>query len=149
MSICIGREPEGVNAVKEEGDWEEVVMTVDSGATDTVMPPSLLPSVQLTEGAAFRRGVEYEMANGEMAPNLGEKRFKGVTEEGSEREVVAQVVEVSQSLLSVSRCVAAGNRVVFDAEGSYIENKATGEVSWMQEEGRLWTVKMWVRRQGF
>ena len=49
---------------------------------------------------------------GEYSPNLGEKKFRGVTEEGSLRGVTAQVVDVSQNLLSVYRCVKAGNRVV-------------------------------------
>ena len=28
----------------------------------------------------------------------------------------------------------AGHRVVFDDDGSYIENKATGELNWLREE---------------
>ena len=58
------------------------------------------------------------MANGDYAPNLGEKKFHGVTEEGTLRGLTAQVVDVSQNLLSVHRCIRAGNRVVFDSEGS-------------------------------
>ena len=30
-------EPQGVNAVDVKGDWEEIKMAVDSGATETVM----------------------------------------------------------------------------------------------------------------
>ena len=146
VKICVAKEPEGIGAVKEEGDWEELELTVDSGATDTVIQPKTLPSIEITEGPAFKRGVEYEMANGEYAPNLGEKKFQGVTEEGSLRGLTAQVVEVSQNLLSVHRCVKAGNRVVFDSDGSYVENKATGEVNWLTETGNLWTLKLWVKK---
>ena len=101
MKICVAKEPEGIGAVKEEGDWEELELTVDSGATDTVIQPKTLPSIEITEGPAFKRGVEYEMANGEYAPNLGEKKFQGVTEEGSLRGLTAQVVEVSENLLRI------------------------------------------------
>ena len=146
MKICVAKEPEGIGAVKEEGDWEELELTVDSGVTDTVIQPKALPSVEVTEGPAFKRGVEYEMANGEYSPNLGEKKFRGVTEEGSLRGVTAQVVDVSQNLLSVYRCVKAGNRVVFDSEGSYVENKTSGEVNWLTENGNLWTLKLWVKK---
>ena len=146
MKICIAKEPEGIGAVMEDGDWDEVELTVDSGATDTVMGPGTLGSIPITEGAAFKRGVEYEMANGQYCPNLGERRFRGFTEEGNERGLVAQVVDVSQSLLSVSRCVKAGNRVVFDSDGPYVENKATGEVNWLTEKGNLWTLKLWVKK---
>ena len=119
---------------------------MDSAATDTVLSPKTLTCVPITEGAAFKRGVEYEMANGQYCPNLGERSFRGFAEEGSERAVVAQVVDVSQSLLSVSRCVKAGNRVVFDSDGSYVENKVTGEINWLTEKGNLWTLKMWVKK---
>ena len=73
MKICVAKEPEGIGAVKEEGDWEELELTVDSGATDTVIQPMVLPSVEVTEGPAFKRGVEYEMANGEHG--AGCRRF--------------------------------------------------------------------------
>ena len=86
------------------------------------------------------------MANGEYSPNLGEKKFHGVTEEGSLRGLTAQVVDVSQNLLSIHRCVKAGDRVVFDSEGSYVENKETGEVNWLTETCNLWTLKLWVKK---
>ena len=53
---------------------------------------------------------------------------------------------MNQGLLSVSKAVAAGNKVVFDAEGSYIENKISGARTWMHAEGGMYTIKMWVKR---
>ena len=88
------------------------------------------------------------MANGSFAPNLGEKGFTGMTNEGSPRDIVAQVVEVSQPLLSVRKCVRAGNRVVFDPDGSYVEDITTGARTWMVDDGNLWSIKMWVARSG-
>ena len=85
------------------------------------------------------------MANGVTIPNEGEKRFNAFTEEGKEKRMVLQVCEVNQGLLSVSKAVAAGNRVAFDSAGSYIESKATGEKTWMNAEGGMYTLKMWVR----
>ena len=43
--------------------------------------------------------------------------------------MVAAVTEVDDALLSVSKVVRAGNRVVFDQSGSYIEHKTSGEVT--------------------
>ena len=55
-----------------------------------------------------------------------------------------QVCDVNQGLLSVSKAVAAGNRVVFnppwDPEGSYIENENTGERLWLEEQGGLYVL---------
>ena len=111
-----------------------------------MIKPKTLPGINATEGRAYKRGVEYEMENGEMAPNLGDNKFNGVTEEGTLRGLTAQVVDVSQNLLSVHRCVKAGNRVVFDSEGSYVENKRNGEVNWLTENGNLWILKLWVKK---
>ena len=74
-------EPEGLYAL-EDHEWEEVEMAVDSGATETVIGEDILQFLALLEGLACRRGVKYEVANGVRIPNLGEKRFTGITEEG-------------------------------------------------------------------
>ena len=82
-------------------------------------------------------------------PNLGEKQFKGVAEDGSVKNITAQVCEVNKSLLSVSKAVKAGNRVVFDGEESYVENKATGEKTWLVEENGMFALKLWVKTSPF
>ena len=147
--ICIAIEHEGAKAVKQDDEWEEIKLAADSGATDTVIPPGDLPSIEMREGASYKRGVEYEMANGSFCPTLGEKQFVGFTAEGEAQSVVAQVVDVSQGLLSVRTCTKSGNRVVFDIDGSYIENKATGKIIWLEEDGNLWSLRMWVKKRPF
>ena len=47
-------------------------MAVDSGASETVLPEEDLPSIELKEGEAKRKGVQYEVADGTLIPNLGE-----------------------------------------------------------------------------
>ena len=63
--------------------------------------------------------------------------------------IKAQVCDVNQPLLSVRRVVAAGNRVVFDDTGSYIENKKDGSKIWMGGSQGMYTLKMWVKKTGF
>ena len=63
-------------------------------------------------------------------------------------EVTAQVCDVSKALLSVKRVVAAGNRVVFEPEQAYIEDVATGKRLQMQNNGGMYTLKMWVKANG-
>ena len=46
------------------------------------------------------------------------------------------------------RIVAAGHRVVFDAE-SYIEDTTTGERMYLEEEEGMYVLNMWVRNEGF
>ena len=43
--------------------------------------------------------------------------------------MLAAVTDVDDALLSVSKVVKAGNRVVFDESGSYIEHKTSGEIT--------------------
>ena len=38
----------------------------------------------------------------------------------------------------------AGNRVVFDEDGSYIEDKNTGERMWLKEKDGMYMLKLWV-----
>ena len=106
-------------------------MYVDSGATETVITEQMLSAIKLHEGTQSRRGVTYEVANGVTIPNLGEKKFIAHTQGGQKRGITAQVCEVNKALLSVTKLVQQGNRLVFADNGSYIENVETGEKVWM------------------
>ena len=65
------------------------------------------------------------------------------------KSVVAQVCDVNRGLLSVRKITRSGNRVVFDNEGSYIENKTTGEVTRLKDDGGMYELTMWVKRKDF
>ena len=126
------------------GDWEEIELAVDSGATETVMGEDMLMSVETKPGHASKKGVRYEVANGTIIPNLGEKQFKGISEEGTTRGITAQICDVNKGLLSVKKMAKAGNRVVFDEDGSYIEDKRSGERMWLKEKDGMYMLKLWV-----
>ena len=106
----------------------------------------MLTHIETTEGNAYKRGVQYEVASGELIPNLGEKRFEAVNDAGVIRGMTAQVCDVSRALLSVKKAVQSGNRVVFEPEGGYIEDLSTGERLKLQEQGGMYVLKMWARR---
>ena len=85
--------------------WEKVTLTVDSGASDTVIPPHYLRwcAISHTE----KVGTEYEVANGENVYNIGERRcIMRMAETGKateELEIAFQVVEdVHKPLLLLS-----------------------------------------------
>jgi len=141
--------PEHVAELSCTGEWEVIELAVDSGATEIVLPEESLKSVAMHEGEASKRGVMYEVANGVQIPNLGEKKFVGISEEGVARGLKAQIAEVNKGLLSVAKVVKNGNRVVFEESGSYIEDCETGERMWLQEVGGMYMLKMWVRNPGF
>ena len=43
----------------------------------------------------------------------------------------------------------AGNKVVFAAAGSYIEDEAGGEIMPLTEKGGMYMIRLWVKAQGF
>ena len=140
------RDPGELNTFSQDGIWEEIKYSVDSGATESVTPEDMPKSIPTTQGAACKRGVEYEVANGVSIPNEGEKRFTAVTEEGKEKNMVVQVCDVNQGLLSVSKAVAAGNRVVFDGDGSYIENKTSKKIVKIEKVQGGYLLNLWVKK---
>ena len=129
------------------GEWEEIDMAVDSGATETVLGEQMAVTVKIEPGEASRRGVKYEVADGTLINNQGEKRFQAETTEGIRRKFVAQVTEVNKGLLSVSKLVQSGHRVVFEKGGSYIEDIDSGEVMKLREAGGMYMLKMWIPRK--
>ena len=66
--------PDSLNSVTNDG-WEGVEMTVDSGASETVVGEDMISAAATKEGQASRRGVVYEVANGVRIPNLGENNL--------------------------------------------------------------------------
>ena len=139
--------PEVTSRVQDDG-WEEVDLVVDSGASEAVVGPHMVQPIDAVEGESYRQGVKYEVANGIRIPNLGEKRFVGISEEGLPRQMKAQVCDINKGLLSVSRIVGAGNRVVFDPEGSYIEDLGTQERMYMKASRGLYMLKLWTKSAG-
>ena len=76
--------------------------------------------------------------------NKGEVGLSAVTGENHDIELKVQMVDVTKPLLAVRKMCGAGNRVVFDDEGSYIEDKATGARTAIQREDGTYAVWVWV-----
>ena len=55
-----------------------------------------------------------------------------------------QVTDVTKALVSVSKIVANGNKVVFDGSGSFIENKRSRERLWMREDNGVYVLYVYV-----
>ena len=140
---------EGLNNVTAN-EWKRVRFCVDSGAGETVMAEEELPEVETKESWGSKRGQSYEVANGDEIDNKGEKKFVGhmVTIDGGDsggRGVTAQVCDVHRPLMAVKRVCKHGNRVVFDDDGSYVENKQTGERMKIEEDDGDYVLDLWVK----
>ena len=88
--------------------WEEMHAIVDSGATVPVLHPRMRKAYSVEESAAPAAGVEYEIANGDNLPCLGQKRMAVMTQEGTLRGYSTQCADVSKALQSVRSLVGTG-----------------------------------------
>ena len=118
-SMFLLYEKRGVlNAVDPK--WEKLTLTVDSGASDTVVPRTVCSLAPIVKGPRF--GTEYEIANGDTVDNEGERNCLMRTSESdgsdeSAMEVQFQIVDVSKALLSVHRVCEQGHKVLFAGKG--------------------------------
>ena len=99
----------------------------------------------LVRASAANRDRQYKLADGSLIPHKGQKTFKAVTNAGLEKQLTASVTDVDKPLLSVAQIVRSGSRVIFDTTGSYVEDENKERI-WLDQQGGLYTLKMWVPR---
>ena len=130
-------------AASQKPRWERVVLTVDSGASDTVLPPSVARNVPLLPSPKV--GTEYEVANGGVVVNLGEKKAQIKLREDSPNSLIMsfQVVEVHKPLLAVSSLVQAGHEVIFSDDDPHIK-LSNGEKLKMKNNGGTYELEIWI-----
>ena len=124
--------------------WARLTSVVDSGAAESVIPESMVDWIPLEAGESFQRGTTYTSASGQVIPNLGSRTVKGMTNEMLEVSAVYQVCAVTKPLSSVARMCSAGNRVVFEDDGGYIEHIATGAVTPVRKENGVYVWDLWI-----
>jgi hypothetical protein len=122
--------------------WEELEVTVDSGAAVTVMPVEMckyVPTEKTNDIGPFRA------ANGATIANHGMRSLKGLDENNMPMGFHTHVAGVTKFLASVSKLTEAGHRVEFDEEtGHKIINKKTGSVRYMTKQNGVFKLPMWV-----
>ena len=130
-----------------EDGWIEIEVTVDSGACDTVMPAAMCGHISISQTEDSRRGVEYEVANGETIPNLGERHCLLMSENSNVmKKIVFQCADIHKPLLSVSRCADLGYQCILDDHGGMLKDKVTGEEIPLHRRGNLYVMRAWVRQ---
>ena len=127
-------------------EWEKITILVDSGATENVTNKNTMKGYKILKNSASESGLTYTTANGKEIPNLGEKVVVVATSDGTNKSIKFQICDVTKCLASVSRIVEAGHRVIFDIPeaGSFIENRRTGERTYLRQERGLYLLDAWV-----
>ena len=135
-----------LSPVSASAEWQEVELTADTGACDTVIPKAMCPMIPITPSAQSRAGMEYEVAAGQTIPNLGERRCEMWTEGAEQPKAISmQVADVHKALLSLSRCADMGFESRFGSAFGCLIDQATGEVIPLQRKGNLYVLKCWIR----
>ena len=92
-----------------------------------------------------REGHNYYGPAGDPIPNLGRQDVKGTTESGNLLNIGFDVAKITRPLASVAEIVRKNYRVVFDTDGSFIEDKKTGKWIDVRQEGSLYYLDLWVQ----
>ena len=108
----------------QEGAWEKIEVTVDSGAIDTVAPKHVAGLFELEETKSSKAGEHYVAANGSKITNYGQRKVKGVTpkEDGEWQKIdlCMQVADVKKPLCSVSKLADTGYECVQGKRGCFL-----------------------------
>ena len=140
----IARKPQQLLVLpSKEITWEKMTLTVDSGAPDTVVPPKFCSwsTIFHTE----KVGTEYEVANGDVVHNMGERRcVMKVSEKSGELNIAFQVVEVHKPLLAVSSITAQGHQVIFADKDDHIL-LSSGEKLPLRNVNGVFELDVWIK----
>ncbi len=139
-TLCPFKKPRmDVAPTDDPRTWEIMSAVVDSGASIAALTPEDGKGYPVEESAASKAGVEYEVANKDTVPALGQKKLAVITPEGSLRGYRSEVADVSGPLQSVRQLLGAKHCVLFglgpNEEEHLIINKLTGEINRMRDDG--------------
>jgi len=119
-------------------------VTSDSGASDTVAPEEVFLDYPLEPSPGSRTNVWYVGAGGQRIKNQGQRQILILTKEKRLRWITVQVAKVKKLLGSVSKNNDYGQRVVYDLDESYIQDKKTGEKVNLEREKGVFKFDAWV-----
>ena len=121
-------------------------MCIDSGACDTVMPRLGFDGIPIVPSLQSLAGIEYEVANSETIPNLGERRCQMAIPGSTQlRSITFQVADVHKPLLSVAKCADLGYECRLGKNGGVLIELDTGEQIPLVREGNLYSMKVWIK----
>jgi hypothetical protein len=131
-----------LNTVNFSEGGHELTITIDSGASENVIGPNMLPSVPVVESEGSKEGVMYVTANGTVMPNRGEQHVHVMTKEGHKCMLNMQVTDVKKPLMSVARICDAGHEVTFTSGGGMIKHVKSGQVTKFNRVDNVYRLKV-------
>ena len=127
--------------------WVKIKTVMDSGAAESVAPPTMAPRVSISESPGSKNGQHYVSASAGRLPNMGQQQLRVQTNEGRDAKVVYQIAEVSRPLTAVSATCDQGNWVVYTPYGGFIMNCQTGGRTHFERSGGIYELDLWIRNE--
>ena len=107
-----------INSLTERNDItrgeKELLAFVDSGAVHNVLPQTVCIEYPLEATSKSQSGVGFKGANGSHINHYGQRRLRVKTSAGSNMNTTWEVVDVRKPLISASRLLERGHKVVLD-----------------------------------
>ena len=117
------------------GQWEPIILTMDSGAGNNVAPRNAFPWIALEPNDDSRAGKYYLAANGKRVYVLGEKVVTLRMPDGRIKKMRFQIADVTRVLVSIGKVTQAGNDVTMSAKGGKVVDKLGNEYNMELENG--------------
>ncbi len=127
----------------EREKWKKVTITVDSGATISVIPENVANKLPVVDSKASTNKTKFRAANGGIITSRGRREVHGKTDTGIACKVGFEVCGVSKTLGAVCEMIDSGNKVVFDSTGCYILNKKTMKKTELTRRGGAFEFDVW------
>ena len=144
MSVDFNKQQEIGAVVHVDGEWERIPVKIDSGAIDTVMPPSVAKYFNTVQTEMSQKGPGFRAANGSPIKHFGQKTLEGIGDQFQPLSMTAQVADVKTTLGSVNQMLKAGNIVHFETGNCYVEDVRTGRKTKVEEKGGTFEIGIWV-----
>ena len=123
-----------------------VKTVMDSGAVDSVAPPTMAPRVSIVPSPGSLINQNYLSASNERIPNLGQQTLEVKTDEGADAFVTFQMTDVSRPLSSVGKICDTNKRVMFGKKGGFIWDIVTNQVTKFQREADgVYELNLWMK----
>ena len=124
-------------------DWADDPTTTINSVVDNVLPKSVCTEHPLEATSKSQSGVGFKGANGSHIKHYGQRRFRVRTSAGSNMNTTCEVADVRKPLISASRLLERGHKLVLD-DKPRIQCK-NGDIIQL-ESGSLFAVRLWIPR---
>ena len=130
-----------LSLVERQGPWIKVPATLDSGAAENVCPRNMLPKILAQRNVGAK---QFVAANGAKIKDEGVKVVKFRTKEGVDRRIQFVVADVVKPLVSMSKVITAGNRVILKDQQPHLVCNKTGRRTDIYMRSGLYVLDMWL-----